>query len=96
MSECENEKKECLCQSKGFRKFLIIASGSFVGVYLALSLFFAIHKPPVFIPFPPQAQVQCPCAMMHHMRKFDRPNKPNFEKRIPQDFGQRPPFEAQK
>lgn len=40
-------KQECFCQSKGFRKFLTIALGSFVGVFCALSLFAALHKPPM-------------------------------------------------
>ena len=38
-------KNECFCQSKGFRKFLTIALGTFVGVFCALSLFAALHKP---------------------------------------------------
>ena len=64
----EEEKKcNCFCQSKGFRKFLTIALGTFVGVYTALCLFTAIHKPPmpVFMPAP------CPCQQMMH--------RPNFE-----------------
>ena len=40
-------KQECFCQSKGFRKFLTTALGTFVGVYCALSLFAALHKPPM-------------------------------------------------
>lgn len=52
-------KKECFCQSKGFRKFLTVALGSFVGVFCALSLFSALHKPPM----PP-----CPFAYGKMMR----------------------------
>ena len=38
----EEEKNcNCFCHSKGFRKFLVVAAGTFVGVYLALSLFAA-------------------------------------------------------
>ena len=40
-------KQECFCQSKFFRKFLVTALGSFVGVFCALSLFAALHKPPM-------------------------------------------------
>ena len=30
----EEEKKcNCFCHSKGFRKFLVVAAGTFVGVY---------------------------------------------------------------
>ena len=41
------EKRECFCQSKWFRKFLTTALGTFVGVFCALSLFAALHKPPM-------------------------------------------------
>jgi hypothetical protein len=40
-------KNECFCKSKGFRKFLTTALGTFVGVFCALSLFAALHKPPM-------------------------------------------------
>lgn len=48
MTEEMNEEKKCncFCHSEGFRDFLKIALGSFVGVFLALSLFAALHKPP--------------------------------------------------
>lgn len=68
--EVKEEKCNCFCHSKGFRKFLIVATGSFVGVFLALSLFAAVHKPPMMMP--------CPCGcqqvMMkhHHCHHFDR------------------------
>ena len=52
-------KNECFCQSKSFRKFLTIALGTFVGVFCALSLFAALHKPKM----PP-----CPFAYGHMMR----------------------------
>ena len=54
MKDVENNveiKQECFCQ-KRFKDVLAIAIGSFIGVYCALSLFAAIHKPP--------------CHMMHH------------------------------
>ena len=93
-----NEKKECncICQSESFRKFLVVAAGTFVGVYCAMSLFFAIHKPPVPV-FPPQGAFhRCPCVMMHHAKRFDRPDKPHFDKKLPKEFDQRAPFEVQK
>lgn len=40
-------KPTCFCQSKWFRKFLTTALGTFVGVFCALSLFAALHKPPM-------------------------------------------------
>ena len=41
------ENRECFCQSKWFRKFLVTTAGTFVGVFCALSLFTALHKPPM-------------------------------------------------
>lgn len=74
----ETEKKECncFCKSEGFRKFLVTALGTFVGVYMALALFSAIHKPPM----------PCPCQFMHpapmqtyghfkHHGDFKKPDK---------------------
>jgi len=87
--EIKEEKQcKCLCCSEGFRDFLKIALGSFVGVFFALTLFAALHKPPV----PP-----CPFGMMRppiyhgqHFNKCPRGDfhkikmeKRNFDKRIP-------------
>lgn len=80
----EVREDKCFCKSKGFKKFLINALGSFVGVFLALSLFAALHKPPMPMPMP------CPCGcqggyhhvMMrhHHNHHFDRgPKGPRGE-----------------
>ena len=46
--EIKTEEKECkcFCRSEGVKKFVIVALGTFVGVYAALSLFVAAHKPP--------------------------------------------------
>jgi len=60
----EEEKHTCLCRSKGFRKFLIVTGGTFVGVFLALSLFAALHKPPMPAPCPMQMMPPCPCHQM--------------------------------
>ena len=45
--EVREEKCNCFCKSKEFKKFLIVMFGSFFGVFFALSLFAAVHKPPV-------------------------------------------------
>ena len=68
-------KNECFCQSKGFRKFLTVALGSFVGVFCALSLFAALHKPPMPpCPFAHGSMMRPPmhCHYHHfnHHRKF--------------------------
>ena len=77
----EEEQCRCFCKSKGFRKFLVVATGTFVGVFLALSLFAALHKPPMPAPMP------CPCGYQqmakphhnggHHFDKTDRGERGN-------------------
>ena len=41
------EEKQCSCflKSECFKNFLVTTLGTFVGVYLALSLFAVLHKP---------------------------------------------------
>ena len=75
--EVKEEKCNCFCHSKGFRKFLVVALGSFVGVFCALSLFAALHKPPMMMP--------CPCGCQFMMRPgfaqhFDRGDFRKFHK----------------
>jgi hypothetical protein len=91
----EQNECKCFCRSEGFRKFLIVALGSFVGVYCALSLFFAIHKPPMPMPIPVPVQTQmggCPYVQMHHFRKFEKPEGFNFEKQMQNKMEKRTPF----
>jgi len=71
----EVKENKCFYQSQGFRNFLIVALGNFVGVYFALSLFCAIHKPPMMQMgggFPPapymmkhHGDFDCPCHKKH-------------------------------
>ncbi len=95
MGEDFEKKDECVCKSKGFRKFLVIALGSFVGVFCALSLFCALHKPPMMIPMPygqggyGMTHCNCPChkimmkkMMKHHMKakfKGNENQKPEID-----------------
>lgn len=78
MSEEEKVETTCFCKSKAFRKFLVIALGTFVGVYAALSLFAATHRPPVMPPCPmgfgAPAPVAAPCPFKHHHRNFLKDN----------------------
>ena len=61
------EKRECFCQSKWFRKFLTTALGTFVGVFCALSLFAALHKPPMPpCPFGYGRMMRPPMHCHHH------------------------------
>ena len=90
---------KCLCQSKGFRKFLIIALGTFVGVYSALCLFAALHRPPMM---PPCAfgryagmgiEQPCPYKVMHHhhFKNHERQENPAIQKKV-----KPAPFDSQK
>lgn len=76
----EVKEEKCFCHSKGFRKFLVVALGSFVGVFLALCLFAALHKPPMPMPCP------CGCAMMrpavYHMHHFDKGGRGDFYRKM--------------
>ncbi len=90
--EIRDERHECFCQSKWFRKFLLITAGSFTGVFLALSLFAALHKPPMPAP--------CPYAMMrpamhHHFYKFDRGHRGEFHRKMVKDFERKAPVRTE-
>ena len=92
VKEPEEKECKCFCKSEGFRKFLTIALGTFVGVYCALSLFSALHKPPMFSPH--QGFRNCPCKMMHH-HHFVKPNMGDVKNLPPQGQEKRAPFERQ-
>ena len=73
----ETKDHGCIIQCECFRKFLIVAFGTFVGVYLALSLFALVHKPQI-----PCAGCPCPMAAtqmqippLHHPRMVANPFK---------------------
>ena len=81
--EVKNENKEqtCFCKSELVQRTIAVTIGSFIGVYLALSLFCATHKPP---------------TMMFHHHEFGKmpmQQRIMHEKfRKPHDF--RPDFDA--
>ena len=99
-TEVKEEKCKCFCRSEGVKKFVIVALGTFVGVYSALCLFAALHKPPCHIR---HHQMIPP---VEHRGHFDRGMGPdfngkmikkvNFDKQIPVNKGERAPFEAPK
>lgn len=93
----ETEVKECncFCHSKGFRKFLTIALGTFVGVFCALSLFAALHKQPMIIPQNPYAR-PCPCQHMERFGRGPRFDKADFVKHKMHKQERKSPFETQK
>ena len=88
--ENQKEKCNCICCSEGFRDFLKIALGSFVGVFLALTLFAALHKPPM-MPHNFGPHMMCPCMHCHHgmYKKFGgdfhkfKMERRGFDKQIP-------------
>lgn len=46
--EIRTENKcKCLIKCECVKKFIVVALGTFVGFYCALSLFAALHKPPM-------------------------------------------------
>lgn len=62
-------KNECFCQSKWFKKFLATALGTFVGVFCALSLFAALHKPPMpLVPFGYGKMMRPPMHCHHNFK----------------------------
>lgn len=73
-------KNECFCQSKGFRKFLITALGTFVGVFCALSLFAALHKPPMpACPFAKGPMMRPAMHCQHHHFNHHRKHPGDFQ-----------------
>lgn len=43
----------CICHNEFFQRTVAVAIGSFVGVFCAISLFAALHKPPMPCPMGP-------------------------------------------
>lgn len=70
MTEEIQETKECKCfvHCECVRKFFIVALGSFVGVFCALCLFAALHKPPCKGPCPIGPKMNAP---VEHQQKFN-------------------------
>ena len=65
-------------KSKGFRSFLVISLGSFVGVFCAMSLFCALHKPSV--PPMPHFYGHHYGISKHYNHGFHKHHKKQFEK----------------
>ena len=77
----EQHNCECVCMSKGFRKFLIVTCGSFIGVFFALCLFGSIYKLPMPpMPIYPGYHHECHCMDHHgdfHHKKHFKGHKPS-------------------
>ena len=79
--EVKDSNCTCLCAHPLTKKILTIALGSFIGCYCALSLFSAIHKPP--IPKMPPMGLPPAQQMMyhpHHHSISDFERRPHFDK----------------
>ena len=57
----------CGCPTELFKKFLVVALGSFVGVFLAMSLFVTLNRPPM--PMPGHHPGMMPPPPPHHHMK---------------------------
>ena len=96
-------KQECFCKSEWFKKFITKTLAVFIGTLCALSLFAALHKPPVMKPVTFHGGMMRPChCQMHHFykhkpyrgdfqRKFEKKDFQRVEKR---DFERKVPIET--
>ena len=88
----KDDNSVCICQSKGFRKFLIIAGGTFVGAFCAMSLFAALHKPPM-MGCPCHFKMMPPPPMMQQFDRMDRGPRGDFHKKhLPDKFQEKAPI----
>ena len=96
--EVKEETCNCICKSKGFRNFLVVATGSFVGVFCAISLFTALHKPPMPIPCPMGGpQMRPPMAQPYHFVRHHKAPKGDFYKKMEyRKFDKKPPIKMDK
>lgn len=75
-------KQECFCKSEWFKKFVTKTLAVFIGTFCALSLFAALHKPPVMKHAPFHSAMMRPChCQMHHYYKH-RPSRADFYKKF--------------
>ena len=90
----EVKECNCFCHSEGFRNFITIALGSFVGVFCALSLFAALHKPPMMVPHHPFAR-PCHCGHFEDFNKGKHFDKADFHKIKMHKTDRQAPFERE-
>ena len=91
MSEEQNEKKCNFAIGEGFKKFLTLALGTFVGVYLAMGLLFNVYRPVMIyqnISNVPAYAFDCPCKKMHaeHKAMKKSPKGPEAKKPEPPEM----------
>lgn len=81
-TEIKEETCNCICKSKGFRNFLVIATGSFVGVFCALSLFATLHKPPMPMHHPMHPHMRPPMAQPYYFDRHHKSPRSDFHKKM--------------
>lgn len=95
--EVKEENCKCICQSKGFRNFVVVATGTFVGAFCALSLFAALHKPPMPMPCHPGFYKMRPPVMQpHHFDRHHKAPRGDFHKMKHHKQVQKPPVKMDK
>jgi len=96
-TELKEETCNCICKSKSFRNFLIVAGGTFVGAFCALSLFVALHKPPMPMPYPAHGPYMRPMiAQPHHFYKHHKDRKEFYKKMEHKKFDKKAPVKMDK
>ena len=76
----ETCKCGCICHNEFFQRTVAVAIGSFVGVFCAISLFAALHKPPMPYPVRPMhPQMRPPIEYRGHMNRYQN-NHGEFKK----------------
>ncbi|MCR4881780.1 MAG: hypothetical protein K6A44_07510 [bacterium] len=91
IKKCEEKEEKCCCLCKIIKcetckKFLIVTIGTFIGGFCALSLFAALHKPPMMGHFgAPQFRYGGPMMERgfghhHHFNKGPKFHKMGFQK----------------
>ncbi len=86
MTEEQNQEKreqqycKCICHNEFFQRTVAVAIGSFVGVFCAISLFTALHKPPMPCPIRPMhPQMRPPIEHRGHFDRYRGPHHAQFE-----------------
>lgn len=77
----EQCKCGCICHNEFFQRTVAVAIGSFVGVFCAISLFAALHKPPMPCPMKQMhPQMRPPIEYRGHYNQYRGPHHGEFKK----------------
>ena len=96
---------KCFCQAEWFKEFILKTLAVFIGVFCALSLFSALHRPKM----PPcpfgHGPMMRPCHVkMHHFEGYRGPRgdfhkkieRRNFHRIENKNFGEKPSINPEK